>query len=606
MSRINTTIGFLTFCLIVVGAQLSHTSSIIEDEEKDKIDDWEYVIETKNKELIFQRGMHTNSAKFTAPKMQVMAEAMKMRVSPGPVADRLGFSVGGAKDADNFFQNIEEGYLPRYSSLTYEGLFYDYTFDTGQQESCESFFCPSYARGVKKDLFSSKTDYYLSVGLNSGLSKESFQRKTLNLVVVLDISGSMSSPFNSYYYDTNGTRKYQREEVPKSKMEIANQAIISMLGHLKDSDRFSMVLFDNKGYRAKPLREVGKTNMQAISGHILDLHPRGGTNMSAGLRTGIEQFTTISNSLKNPKLFENRIIFLTDAMPNRGELNKGGLFSMVKDAAKSNIFTSFIGVGVDFNPDLVEYITKTRGANYYAVHSNEDFKKRLDKEFDFMVTPLVFNLELQLSSTDYEIVGVFGSPEANLATGQMLKINTLFPSSTKEEEVRGGVVLVKLRKTGQSNTPVYLKISYDDRSGKTYSNSNMVQFYPNNYHWDNTGIQKAALLSEYVSLLKNWLLDGRKSCNDTVSQPFPCFSYYREGLINPDSRPEWKKIKTWEQTPCLLEVSEGYQKLFSIFRTHFASEMTSLKDPTLQKELDVLDRLISQANKEKIDDWRVQ
>jgi len=606
MSRTNTTIGFLTFCLIAVGAQLSHTSTIIEDEEKDTIDDWEYVIETENKELSFQQGMRVNPVNLAVPKMQVMAEAMKMSAVPRTVANSLGFSVGGAKDADKFFQNLEEGYLPRYSSLTYEGLFYDYTFDTGQQESCESLFCPSYARGVGRDLFSGETDYYLSVGLNSGLTEESFQRKTLNLVVVLDISGSMSSPFNSYYYDPNGIVKHQREEVPKSKMEIANQAIVSMLGHLKDSDRFSMVLFDDQGYRAKPLREVGKTNMQAISSHILDLHPRGGTNMSAGLKKGVEQFATISNSLKNPNLYENRIVFLTDAMPNRGELRKGGLFSMVKDAAKSNIFTSFIGIGVDFNPDLVEHITKTRGANYYAVHSNEDFKKRLDEEFDFMVTPLVFNLELQLSSNDYEIVGVFGSPEANLATGQMLKINTLFPSSTEEKEVRGGVVLVKLRKTGHSNSPVRLKVSYEDRSGITYSNSNTVQFNPNNYHWDNKGIQKAVLLSEYVSLLKNWLLDSRKGCNDTVSQPFPCFPYYREGLINPDSRPEWEQVKTWEQTSCPLDVSEGYRKLFSIFRTHFADEMILLNDPVLQKEMDVLTYLTAKINEKKMNDWKVQ
>jgi Ca-activated chloride channel family protein len=459
---------------------------------------------------------------------------------------------------------------------------------------------------VNIDLFSGETDYYLSVGLNSGLTEESFQRKILNIVVVLDISGSMSSPFNSYYYDGNGNKTQQREEAPKSKMDIANQAIVSMLGHLNPTDRFSMVLFDNQGYRAKPLRETGKTDMKAISNHILDLQPRGGTNMGAGLRKGIEQFSSISNSLKNPDLYENRIIFLTDAMPNRGELSEGGLFSMVKDAAASNIFTSFIGIGVDFNPDLVEHITRTRGANYYAVHSNEDFKERLSEEFDFMVTPLVFNLELKLSSNDYEIVGVFGSPEADPATGQMLKINTLFPSSTEEEEVRGGVVLVKLRKTGRSNDTIHLKVSYEDRSGTTHSNSNTVQFNSENIHWDNKGIQKAVLLSEYVSLLKNWLIDNRNACNNTVTQLFPCFPYYEKGLINPDFRPELAEIKTWEQRSCPLEVSEGYKKLFSIFSTHFATEMAVLNDPVLQKEMDLLNRLKGKSTGKKTDDWRVQ
>ena len=43
-----------------------------------------------------------------------------------------------------------------------------------------------------KDPFSLEDDYYLSVGLNSNIKESDFARKKLNLVVVLDISGSMS------------------------------------------------------------------------------------------------------------------------------------------------------------------------------------------------------------------------------------------------------------------------------------------------------------------------------------------------------------------------------------------------------------------------------
>lgn len=32
-----------------------------------------------------------------------------------------------------------------------------------------------------------------------------FKRKKQNIVVVLDISGSMESPLNSYYYDENNS-----------------------------------------------------------------------------------------------------------------------------------------------------------------------------------------------------------------------------------------------------------------------------------------------------------------------------------------------------------------------------------------------------------------
>ncbi len=606
MVSTKTTIGLLTLSLLSLGTGFSHTTSMIEDEEREKIDDWEYAVEVEKGEAGFPRGSVVKSASIATPRMQGIGESMMLSAFPRQIADSLGFSVGGAKDADNFFQNLKEGYLPRYSSLTYEGLFYDYTFDTAQEKQCEGLFCPSYARGVSIDLFSGETDYYLSLGLNSGLTEESFQRKKLNLVVVLDISGSMSSPFNSYYYNTSRKKNQPKEEQSKSKMEIANQAIVSMLDHLSPSDRFAMVLFDDQGYRAKPLRKVGSTDMVAISRHILDLQPRGGTNMAAGMQKGIEQLTQIEASLKDPAIYENRIIFLTDAMPNRGLRSKGGLFKMVQNAADQNIFTSFIGIGVDFNPDLIEHITRTRGANYFAVHSNEDFKKRLNDEFDFMVTPLVFNLELNLTSNDYEIVGVFGSPEADLSTGQMLKINTLFPSSTEEEEVRGGVVLVKLRKKGDSNKPIQLTVSYDDRSGKTYSSSDTVQFESNGVHWDNTGIHKAVLLSEYVSLLKNWLLDSRKGCNDKIVQPLPCFPYYRMGLVNPIFRPERTEIQTWERRSCPLEVSEGYKKLFTIFSSHFSAEMAMLDDPTLEKEMDTLNQLKGNSTEMRLDDWQVQ
>ncbi|MEZ4615505.1 MAG: hypothetical protein R2867_08320 [Caldilineaceae bacterium] len=65
--------------------------------------------------------------------------------------------------------------------------------------------------------------------------------------------------------------------------------------------------------------------------------------------------------------------------------------------------TTFIGIGVDFNSELVEGLTKVRGANYYAAHSPVDFMQRMDDEFDFMVTPVLFDLTLTFNSPDYVI-----------------------------------------------------------------------------------------------------------------------------------------------------------------------------------------------------------
>ncbi|PID76833.1 MAG: hypothetical protein CSB24_04585 [Deltaproteobacteria bacterium] len=600
------------FCLASSGCTAGLTAG--DEEENEKRDDWAF---EQNKEDLKDRLALT-----AAPSLGIKAGASLNLSAPSPATmyksaaaaprqlkRKLGFAVGGAKDTGNFRQNIKENFLPKYHSITYEGLFYEYYFDTGiGQGSCDELFCPSYTRAVTPDLFSGEADYYLSVGLNSGLTEESFSRKKLNLVVVVDISGSMGSSFDEYYYDRANSASDQ-EKAGKSKMQLANETIVAMMQHLQDDDRFGVVLFDDTAYTAKPLRLVKYTDMKAIAGHIKDIRENGGTNWQAGYEKGVDLYSSLEGSLMNQAEYENRIIFLTDAMPNLGELSEDGLFAMVRKAAEKGIYTSFIGVGVDFNPELVEYVTKTRGANYFSVHNAKEFKKTLADEFDLMVTPLLFDLELTVQSDEYAIEGVFGSPEANLATGQVMQIKTLFPSPAEDEQVKGGVVLVKLHKKSNASggTPIELSVSYRDRNGTEHTAKDTVSFADmKKPSYDNLGIRKAILLADYVSLLKNWLLDQNKGCNDQVEVPVAPF--FRDGLPNPDKRPMQKMISRWEKKSCPFAVSAGYQKLFTLFLHHFQEEAAVIDDKELSREKEILEKLTAKKSFKQPpaakDDWQ--
>ena len=76
-------------------------------------------------------------------------------------------------------------------------------------QPCTELFCPIYSLGASPDPLlsadgsasSNASQLYLAVGLDSGLQAADFKRKRLNLVVLLDVSGSMGSPFDRYYYD---------------------------------------------------------------------------------------------------------------------------------------------------------------------------------------------------------------------------------------------------------------------------------------------------------------------------------------------------------------------------------------------------------------------
>ena len=90
-----------------------------------KIDDWEYDPQKARAEY----GYNYNSKGISSGAVMESATADSY----------LGFSTGGAKDINNFRENIENGYFPISTDITYNGLFYDYTFDTGNN-SCDGLF----------------------------------------------------------------------------------------------------------------------------------------------------------------------------------------------------------------------------------------------------------------------------------------------------------------------------------------------------------------------------------------------------------------------------------------------------------------------------------
>lgn len=507
--------------------------------------------------------------------------------SASMLKSNIGFSTGGAKDINNFRENIKNNFLPLPTDITYEGLFYDYYFDTGKKEECTKLFCPSYSYAISKDPFSKEDQYYLSVGLNSNIKESDFKRKKLNLVVVLDISGSMSSSFDKYYYDKfRNKESYPKEnesveDEMKSKMEIATKSLTALLDHLKPDDRLGIVLFNDRAYLARNLILIENADLQKLKSHILEIIPQSGTYMEAGMKLGTELFEKELNT--NQSEYENRIIFLTDAMPNIGETSETGLFGMMKKNADNKIYSTFIGIGVDLNTELIEAMTKIRGANYYSVHSAKEFKTRLDDEFEFMVTPLVFNLNLNLDAKGYKIEKVYGSPEANEATGEIMKVNTLFPSKTEEGQTRGGLVLLKLKKISP-DANLKLKVTYEDRLGKENSAEASIDF-PNKQsdYFENTGIRKGVLLARYADLMKNWINDERAA----VIKP----SVDEKGGIIVPLKEEDFKLGIWERQSVQLHVSDKQKELFNEFSNYFEREMKELGDGSLNKELELLNIL---------------
>ena len=255
------------------------------------------------------------------------------------ISPEIGFSTGGAKDINNLRENIKNGYFPIYTDLTYNGLFYDYYFDTGKKTKSEYLFSPSYSYAKSKDPISNMNEDYITVGLNSNIKESDFQRKKLNLVVVIDVSGSMGYKFSSYYYDCLCN---ESDEDKKSKMEIANESVNILIDQLKADDRFGIVIFNQTAKIVKQIELVSETDIKNIKKNILEIKSSGGTNIEAGYSESTKLLEKYKNSNKSE--YENRIILITDAMPNYGMTSTEGLLSYIKNNADKGIYTTFIGV----------------------------------------------------------------------------------------------------------------------------------------------------------------------------------------------------------------------------------------------------------------------
>ena len=186
---------------------------------------------------------------------------------------------------------------------------------------------------------------------------------------------------------------------------------------------------------------------------------------------------------------------------------------------------------------------------------------------------------------------VYGSDSPNKQNGNIMKVNTLFPSKTSEEgEVKGGIIPIKLKeKTEKNNGKINLEVSYKDRNGKEYSNSQTITFDKNKEEefYDNTGIRKAIILTRYVNILKNWILYERSENKVFMIGPNTGIVdfFYTEVEIT-------KLLGEHERTSVKLEVSAEYKENFKHVKEYILKENKEIKDDTLNKEIEILDMLI--------------
>lgn len=172
-------------------------------------------------------------------------------------------------------------------------------------------------------------------------------RRPLDLTVVVDRSGSMSA---------------------EGRMEYVRRGLLGMTNNLVTGDRIDLVLFDNAVCTPLENYVVGRDDPSLLTNAISQMAPKGGTNIGIGLKEAYR--IAASPDRLSGTVRARRVMLLTDAQTNQGEIDPDALASVGEAYEKQGIRLAGIGVGVGFNDKILDTVTD-RGHGAYVYLGSE-------------------------------------------------------------------------------------------------------------------------------------------------------------------------------------------------------------------------------------------
>jgi Ca-activated chloride channel family protein len=256
-------------------------------------------------------------------------------------------------------------------------------------------------------------------------------RPAVNLSLVLDRSGSMSG----------------------DKIEKAREAAIEAVRHLGPRDIFSLVVYDDNVETVIPAQSV--ENTEFIVSRIRTIQPGGSTALFGGVSQGAAE---IRKHLSGD--FVHRIILLSDGLANVGPQTPEDLGRLGAALIKEHISVTTVGVGTDYNEDLMARLSQKSDGNIYFVEKSGDlpniFTAELGSVLNVVATQVKLIIEVPENVTPVSIIGREGRIRGNRVE---LAMTQLYGNQEK-------YVLVELRlpdtKSVKSLEIAKAMVTYDD------------------------------------------------------------------------------------------------------------------------------------------------
>jgi Ca-activated chloride channel family protein len=302
-----------------------------------------------------------------------------------PPATGSNVSFGGSQDIGFMRGQLEAGMVPALEALDSAGFFAEHFIET-PAPACGERVCVQPMVGVMRSLTNDEPMTMLHVGLKSPIEAGLAVRPPLDLAVVVDVSGSMQG----------------------QKMEYTKQGLELLVDGMRDGDRLALISYSDGAAvlgELLPVEEQRAELRRAIRGLVA----RGGTNIAAGLELGYLELLGAFDEASAGR--ERRVILLSDGVPTVGNTFTPDILELSASYNSEGIGLSTIGLGSDFNIELMRGLSLQGDGNFYFVEDAGAVNEVFEEELSFFLVPVALDLELTVRTGDsYELLDTYGAP----------------------------------------------------------------------------------------------------------------------------------------------------------------------------------------------------
>jgi Ca-activated chloride channel family protein len=336
----------------------------------------------------------------------------------------VGF--GGAQDSGVFRSILAAGGIPGPSTLDANGFFAEHYVSLPPAD-CGQPLCLQGMLALGTSWADDSAQTTLAVALNTPELAEPPPPKPLDLVLVVDTSGSM---------------------VEDDRIGYVKQGLDLLIDELGPEDRMALVTYDTEVALAADFRLLGETDpadenalaawRTSMHATVSELAAEGATNIYDGLQVGFD--LAAEARAAHPERSQ-RVILLSDGQPTAGITDPAQIIGMAEERISSGVGLTTIGVGRDFNLSLMSGLAERGAGNFYFLEDPQAIEEVFTEELDYFVEPLALSVTIEVRATGDHLLGEVIGTKLWFAEGQVgsMHLPALFRASrTSDQPGEGG------------------------------------------------------------------------------------------------------------------------------------------------------------------------